>query len=87
MLRKIYLISCENNGDVLADPDKIPVPVGDIFVGDARGDIEHDDGALALHNSHTSIVRACKRYASFPTKLLCVQISAVNKTSLMTGDE
>ena len=24
------------------------MPVGDVFVGDSGGDVEHDDGALAL---------------------------------------
>jgi hypothetical protein len=27
---------------------KLTVPVGDVLVGDARGDIEHDDTALAV---------------------------------------
>lgn len=43
----VDLIAAENDGDVVADTNKILVPVGDVLVGDARGDIEHDDGALA----------------------------------------
>lgn len=44
----VDLVSDKNDGDVLADSHKIPVPVGDVLVGDARRNVEHDDGALAL---------------------------------------
>ena len=27
---------------------KLTVPVGDVFVGDTRGDVEHDDPALSI---------------------------------------
>jgi len=47
-LLDIDLVTSENDGDVLADTDKITVPVGDVLVGDARSDIEHDDTALAV---------------------------------------
>ena len=44
----IHLVTAENNGNVLADTFEITVPVRDVLVGDTRGDIEHDDTALAL---------------------------------------
>lgn len=47
-LLHIDLVSGEDNWDVLADTDKITVPVGHVLVGDTRGDIEHDDTALAV---------------------------------------
>lgn len=42
------LVAGEDDGDVLADAGEVAVPVGDVLVGDAGGDVEHDDGALAL---------------------------------------
>ena len=44
----VDLVTAENNGDVLADALEVAVPVGDVLVGDAGGDVEHDDTALAL---------------------------------------
>ena len=44
----VHLVTAENDGDVLADTLEVTVPVGDVLVGDAGGDIEHDDTALAL---------------------------------------
>lgn len=49
---KIYLdvdlVTAEDNGDVLAHTLEIPMPVGNVFVGDPGRDIKHDDAALAL---------------------------------------
>lgn len=47
-LLHIDLVTTEDDGDVLADADEVTMPVGDILVGDAAGDVEHDDAALAL---------------------------------------
>jgi len=47
-LLDIDLVAAQNNGDVLANPDKITVPVWHVFVCDAGGHIEHDDTALAV---------------------------------------
>ena len=44
----VHLVAGQHDWDVLAHPDKVPVPVGDILVGDPAGHIKHDDGALAL---------------------------------------
>ena len=44
----VDLVAAENNGNVLANTLKITVPVGDVLVRDAGGDVEHDDTALAL---------------------------------------
>ena len=44
----VDLVAGEDDGDVLADPDQVSVPVGDVLVGDPGGDVEHDDGALSL---------------------------------------
>jgi len=43
-----YLISTQNNRDILTDTGKISVPVGNILVGDTRSDVEHDNSALPL---------------------------------------
>ena len=45
----VHLVTTKNNGNVLAHPLVITVPVGDILVGNAGGNIEHDDTALALN--------------------------------------
>lgn len=47
-LLDIDLVTAENNGDVLADTDEIAVPVGNVLVGNAGGQIEHDDTALSV---------------------------------------
>ena len=44
----VDLVAGENDWDVLTNPDQVPVPVGDVLVGDPGGDVEHDDGALSL---------------------------------------
>lgn len=43
------LVAREDDGDVLADASEVTVPVRDVLVGDAGGDIKHDDGTLALN--------------------------------------
>jgi hypothetical protein len=47
-LLDVDLVAGQDDGDVLADADQVTVPVGDVLVGDARGDVEHDDTALAV---------------------------------------
>ena len=44
----VDFVATQNNGDVLTHTLEIPMPVGDVFVGDTRSDIKHDDPALAL---------------------------------------
>lgn len=43
------LVSAQDNGDIVTDAGQIAVPVGDIFVGNATGNIKHDNGALTLN--------------------------------------
>jgi hypothetical protein len=43
----VNLVSDKNNGDVFADTCKILEPLGDVRVGDAGADIEHDDAAVS----------------------------------------
>lgn len=43
-----HLVSDEHNGNVFADARQVSVPVGNTLVGDATGDVEHDDCALSL---------------------------------------
>mmetsp|Transcript_12107 Transcript_12107/g.20095 ORF Transcript_12107/g.20095 Transcript_12107/m.20095 type:complete len:238 (-) Transcript_12107:71-784(-) len=43
------LISAENNRDVFADASQVTVPVRNVLVGNARGDVEHDDRTLPLN--------------------------------------
>ena len=42
------LVSHEDDGNVFADAGEIAVPVGHVLVGDARGHVKHDNGALSL---------------------------------------
>lgn len=44
----VDLVSAKHDGDVLANALEVTMPVGNIFVGNARSDIEHDDSALSL---------------------------------------
>lgn len=44
----IDLVTTQHDGDVLADAFEVAMPIGDIFVGDSRSDVKHDDTALAL---------------------------------------
>ena len=44
----VNLVAGQDDGDVLAHADEIAVPVRDVLVGDAGGDVEHDDAALAV---------------------------------------
>jgi hypothetical protein len=44
----IDLVAAKNNWDILADTVEVAMPIGDVFVRDAGGDVEHDDTALAL---------------------------------------
>lgn len=45
----INLVSAKNHRDVLTDSLQIPVPVGNVLVGDTRGNIEHEDTTLSLN--------------------------------------
>lgn len=44
----VDLVADQHDRDVLADADEIAMPVGHVLVGDAGGDVEHDDAALAV---------------------------------------
>jgi hypothetical protein len=48
-LLNIDLVTAENDGDVLADTDKITVPVGNVLVSDTGGNIKHDNTTLAVN--------------------------------------
>lgn len=47
-LLHVDLVAAEDDRNLLADADQVTVPVGNVLVGDARGDIKHDDTALAV---------------------------------------
>jgi hypothetical protein len=47
-LLHINLVTTQHDGDVLADAFEVAMPIGDILVGDSRGDVKHDDTALTL---------------------------------------
>ena len=49
------LVASEDDGNVLANPDQISMPVGNVLVGHTRCDVKHDDGALALKNKQNSV--------------------------------
>jgi hypothetical protein len=44
----VDFVAAQHDGDVFAHADQIAMPVWNVFVGDTGGDVEHDDGALAL---------------------------------------
>ena len=44
----VDLVTDQDDRNVFADADQVPVPVGDVLVGDPGGDVEHHDRALAL---------------------------------------
>ena len=44
----IDLVSAQDDWDVFADTDKIAMPVGNVLVRDAGGDVEHDDGRFPV---------------------------------------
>ena len=45
----VHLVAGQDDWDVFAYTYQISVPIGDIFVGDTRGDVKHNDRALALN--------------------------------------
>lgn len=45
----VDFVAGEHDRNRLADSDQISMPVRYVLVGDSRGDVEHDDGALALN--------------------------------------
>eukprot|EP00601_Ochromonadales_sp_CCMP2298_P005981 CAMPEP_0173204548 /NCGR_PEP_ID=MMETSP1141-20130122/20183_1 /TAXON_ID=483371 /ORGANISM="non described non described, Strain CCMP2298" /LENGTH=132 /DNA_ID=CAMNT_0014130223 /DNA_START=300 /DNA_END=697 /DNA_ORIENTATION=+ len=47
----LNLVAAQHDGDVLAHPRQVPVPVGHALVGDSRRHVEHNDGALALNTA------------------------------------
>lgn len=47
-LLDVDLVTAEDNGNVPADTGEITVPVGDVLVSDAGGEIEHDDTAFSF---------------------------------------
>jgi hypothetical protein len=44
----VDLVSTQDDGDVLTNSLEVTVPVGNVLVGDTRGNIEHDDTTLSL---------------------------------------
>jgi hypothetical protein len=44
----IDFVTAQHNWNSLANALKISMPVRNVLVGDARGDIKHDDATLAL---------------------------------------
>ena len=44
----VDFVSGEDDWNVFAYANQIPMPVGNIFVSHSGRDVEHDDGALAL---------------------------------------
>ena len=45
----VHLVAGEDDGNVLADPHQVPVPVGHVLVGHTRSHVKHDDRTLALN--------------------------------------
>ena len=46
VLHSVDFVTAEHGGDSFADTFDVTVPVGDVFVGYAGSDVEHDDGAV-----------------------------------------
>jgi len=47
-LLDVDLVTAEDNWNVLANTDQVTVPVWNVLVGNTRGNIKHDDAALAV---------------------------------------
>ena len=47
-LLHVDFVARQHDGHVFAHAHQVAVPVGHVLVGDARGDVEHDDAALAV---------------------------------------
>ena len=47
-LLNVHLVSAQHDGNVITDPRQVAMPVGNVLVGDAGSDVEHDDTALTL---------------------------------------
>lgn len=47
-LLDVDFVAAEDDWDILANANKIPMPVWYVLVGDSSGDIEHDDTALTV---------------------------------------
>lgn len=45
----VDFVTAKDDRDVFADSNQIAMPVGNVFVGDARSDVKHNDSALALN--------------------------------------
>lgn len=44
----VHLVAGEDDGNILADAHQITMPVGNVFVCDARRDVKHDDGTFTF---------------------------------------
>ena len=44
----VYLVTAQNDGDVLTHAAQITMPGRHVLVSEARGDVKHDDGALPV---------------------------------------
>jgi|688.fasta_scaffold1852684_1 hypothetical protein len=51
----VNFVATKNNWDIFTNSDQISVPIWNIFVGDTRGYIKHDDSTLALQDKLTSV--------------------------------
>ena len=79
-LLHIDLVACEHDWDVFAHADQISVPVGDVLVGDARGDVEHDDAALpvdivAVTQSSELLLSCCVPYIELDWSEVLLHVS------------
>jgi hypothetical protein len=51
----VNFVTTKYNWDIFTNPDQISMPIWDIFVGNTRSYIKHDDGTLALDEKCTSV--------------------------------
>ena len=45
----VDLVADQDDGDVVANACQVLVPLGDVFVGDSGGDIEHENGSIGAN--------------------------------------
>lgn len=45
----IDFVTDQDDGDVVADSGKVLVPLGNVFVGDSGGDVEHEDSSIGAN--------------------------------------
>lgn len=52
---KLYLVADKDDGHIFANPGEVLMPLRYIFIGDSRGNIEHNDSTM----STDALIKKC----------------------------